>query len=71
MPLRKIILSGGGKVSRNITDVHPNGGEFLPEEFTVPFNNSERSARVYELLAEVVRNIAACNAFQDDIDADP
>lgn len=59
MPFRRIILSDGREASRNITDVHPNGEEFLPEEFAVLFDSSERVSRVYDLLSDVIRNISA------------
>lgn len=57
MPLRKIILSDSREASRNITDVHADGKEFLPEEFSLLFDDSERSLRIYELLAEIIKYI--------------
>ena len=57
MPLRKIILSDGRERSRNITDVHPDGKVFLPEKFSLPFDDSERSLRIYELLAEIIKKL--------------
>ena len=57
MPLRKIILSDGREVSRNVTDVHPDGGEFLPEKFTVPVDSGERGTRIYDMLAEVIKQL--------------
>ena len=54
--LRTIILSDGREISKNITDVHPSGEEFLPEEFTIPADNSERSVRIYNMLAEIIKN---------------
>lgn len=56
MPLRKIVLSDGREVSRNITNVHPNGREFLPEEFSIPADKTERVSRIYSMLAQVIEN---------------
>ena len=57
--LRKVVLADNREISRNIINLHPSGDEFLPEEFAVPYDNSERSRRIYDLLYEVVKNIAA------------
>lgn len=70
MPLRRIVLSDGTEITRNITDVRPDGGEFLPEKFTIPAdNNNERGSRIYQMLAEIVENIAADHTPQDEPDA--
>ena len=56
MPLRKIVLSDGKTVSRNITNVHPDGEEFLPENFFIPADNTGRCSRIYGMLAQVIEN---------------
>ena len=66
MPLRRVVLSNGREVSRNIRDIHPNGEEFLPEEFTIQFDNGERSLRIYDLLSEIVGNIAASQIGEEE-----
>lgn len=59
MPKREIVLSDGKVISKNITSVHPDGEEFLPENFTIPADAGERGLRIYHLIAEIVGNISA------------
>lgn len=57
MPFRKITLSDGRERSRDITDIHPDGKKFLPEDFSFPLDDSERSLRIYELLGEIIKKL--------------
>ena len=56
MPLRKVVLTDDREVSRNIKNIHPNGERFLPEEFSIPADNTERISRIYSMLAQVIEN---------------
>lgn len=58
MPIRKLTLSDGAVITRNIIDVHPDGVKFLPEKFTIPADG-ERGSRIYDMLEEIIRSIAA------------
>ena len=61
MPLRKVVLSDDRETARNIKDIHPNGEVFLPEEFTIPNDDGDRSSRIYDILAEIIFGIADRN----------
>ncbi len=50
MPLRTITRPDGTTVTRRITNLHPDGTEFLPEEFTLPYN--EQTAPIYKMIAD-------------------
>lgn len=58
MPTRKLTLLDGTVITRTIINIHPDGVEFLPEKTSIPADG-ERGSRIYDMLAEVIRNIAA------------
>ncbi len=49
MPLRTVTLKDGTVCTRMITNIHPDGTEFLPEEFELPYNETTEIA--YGILA--------------------
>ncbi len=49
MLLRTITLKDGTVCARMITNIHPDGTEFLPEEFEIPYNETTDIA--YSILA--------------------
>lgn len=49
MPLRTITLDDGKARSRNVINTHPNGTEFLPEDFAVPSDTAD-GERIYKAL---------------------
>lgn len=53
MPLRTITLPDGTVCTRMIRNYHPDGTEFLPEEFTVPTDTPE-GKRVYAAMARLI-----------------
>ena len=53
MPLRTITLDDGKMCSRKITDTHPDGREFLTEEFTMP-SDTAAGERVYKALERLL-----------------
>lgn len=55
MPMREIILDDGTVCRRMITNVHPDGTEFLPEEFTITGRN-EQERRVLNLARSIIEN---------------
>lgn len=55
MPMREITLDDGTVCRRMITNVHPNGTEFLPEEFTITGRN-EQERRVLNLARSIIEN---------------
>lgn len=55
MPLRTITLSDGTVCTRMIRNFHPDGTEFLPEEFTIPSDTPE-GKRIYEARARLLNN---------------
>lgn len=52
MPMREIVLDDGTVCRRMITNVHPDGTEFLPEEFTITGRNEQE-----RLILSLARNI--------------
>ncbi len=56
MPLRTITLSDGTVCTREIRNFHPDGTEFLPEEFTIPSDTPE-GKRIYEARARLLNNV--------------
>lgn len=55
MPMREITLADGTVCRRMITNVHPDGTEFLPEEFTIT-GDTEQGRRILELAAGIIRS---------------
>lgn len=55
MPLRTITLSDGTVCTRMIRNFHPDGTEFLPEEFTIPSDTPE-GKRFYDARARALNN---------------
>lgn len=53
MPFRTITLDDGKVCSRNIVNTHPDGTEFLPEEFAVPSDTAE-GERIYKALERLL-----------------
>lgn len=53
MPLRTITLDDGTVCTRMIRNFHPDGTEFLPEEFTIPSDTPE-GKRIYEALGRLL-----------------
>lgn len=57
MPMREITLEDGTVCRRMITNVHPDGTEFLPEEFTIPSDTPE-GKRIYSALGRLLEAAA-------------
>lgn len=55
MPMREIRLDDGTICRRMITNVHPDGTEFLPEEFTITGRN-EQERRILSLARSIIEN---------------
>ncbi len=55
MPMREITLDDGTVCRRMITNVHPDGTEFLPEEFTITGRN-EQERRILSLARSIIKN---------------
>ncbi len=55
MPMREIRLDDGTVCRRMITNVHPDGTEFLPEEFTITGRN-EQERRILGLARSIIEN---------------
>lgn len=55
MPMREITLSDGTVCRRMVTNVHPDGTEFLPEEFTIT-GETEQGRRILELAAGIIQS---------------
>lgn len=55
MPMREITLDDGTVCRRMITNVHPDGTEFLPEEFTIT-GDTEQGRRILELAAGIIQS---------------
>ena len=53
MPFRTITLDDGKVCSRNTVNTHPDGTEFLPEEFTVPSDTAE-GEHIYNALERLL-----------------
>ena len=53
MPLRTITLGDGTERVRNITNTHPNGEEFLPEELALS-GETEETAHIYRALERLM-----------------
>ena len=53
MPLRSITLYDGKVCSRNIINTHPDGTEFLPEDFILTADTSEVE-RIYKALERLL-----------------
>lgn len=56
MPLRTITLSDGTVCTRMIRNFHPDGTEFLPEEFTIPSDTPE-GKRIYEARSRLLNSV--------------
>lgn len=55
MPMREITLDDGTVRRRMITNVHPDGTEFLPEEFTITGRN-EQECRILDLARGIIKS---------------
>lgn len=55
MPMREITLDDGTVCRRMITNVHPDGTEFLPEEFTITGRN-EQERRILNLARGIIES---------------
>lgn len=55
MPLRETTLDDGTVCRRMITDVHTDGTEFLPEEFTITGRN-EQERRILDLARGIIKS---------------
>ena len=55
MPMREITLADGTVCRRMVTNVHPDGTEFLPEEFTIT-GETEQGRRILELAAGIIQS---------------
>ena len=55
MPMREIKLADGTVCRRMVTNVHPDGTEFLPEEFTIT-GETEQGRRILELAAGIIQS---------------
>lgn len=55
MPMREITLDDGTVCRRMITNVHPDGTEFLPEEFTITGRN-EQELRILSLARNIIES---------------
>lgn len=55
MPMREITLADGTVCRRMVTNVHPDGTEFLPEEFTIT-GDTEQGRRILELAAGIIQS---------------
>ena len=53
--MREITLDDGTVCRRMITNVHPDGTEFLPEEFTITGRN-EQERRILSLARCIIKN---------------
>ena len=53
MKLRTMTLDNGKVCSRNIANTHPDGTEFLPEEFTLTADAAE-GERIYKALERLL-----------------
>lgn len=53
MPLRTIFLDDGTSCTRMITNLHPDGAEFLPEKFTIS-SETEEGKRIYNALERMI-----------------
>lgn len=53
--MREITLDDGTVCRRMITNVHPDGTEFLPEEFTITGRN-EQERRILSLARSIIKN---------------
>lgn len=54
MPLRTITLPDGTVCTRMIQNFHPDGTEFLPEEFTIP-SDTPQGKRIYAALGRLLQ----------------
>ncbi|MBD5384426.1 MAG: hypothetical protein HDR72_05450 [Ruminococcaceae bacterium] len=55
MPMREITLDDGTVCRRMITNVHPDGTEFLPENFTITGRN-EQERRILNLARGIIES---------------
>ena len=55
MPMREITLDDGTVCRRMITNVHPDGTEFLPEEFTITGRN-EQERQILNLARGIIKS---------------
>lgn len=55
MPLRTISLDDETSCTRMITNLHPDGTEFLPENFTIPSETAE-GGRIYKALERMINS---------------
>ena len=55
MPMREIKLDDGTVCRRMITNVHPDGTEFLPEEFTIT-GETEQGRRILSLARGIIES---------------
>lgn len=55
MPMREITLDDGTVCRRMITNVHSDGMEFLPEEFTITGRN-EQELRILGLARDIIES---------------
>lgn len=53
MPLRTITPDDGTERTRNITNIHQNGEEFLPEEFALS-GDTDEGVRIYRALERLI-----------------
>ena len=53
MPLRTITSDDGTERTRNITNTHPDGEEFLPEEFALS-GDADGIKRIYRALERLI-----------------
>ena len=51
--IRTVVLEDGTKSTRNIINTHPDGTEFLPEEFTL-HTDTDGSERIYGALERLI-----------------
>lgn len=56
MPLRTITLNDGTVCTRMIINLHPDGTEFLPEEFAIPSDTS-RGEQIYKALERLIDSV--------------
>ena len=57
MPLRTIVLENGSERSRNVTNLHPDGTEFLPEQISLPADTAE-GGHIYKALERLINSAA-------------
>lgn len=62
--IRTVTRKDGSTYQVKVTNLHPDGTEFLPEEFTLPYN--EQTKAFYRLHFALARQIAERKALEEE-----